>query len=265
MRAVFTSERDSLLGGLIGLAVGYPELGVAVGSSLVADAEPEAPAPFVVVKIGGDTYRTSPIGQTLAPRWEQPIAIPDRYPPGTKVLIQVLDAIDESVLGQRETTIGALLEPGAHTLTNVGEVASLDYEARPRTRRTAAHYRVHVDARASLASLARGRDGDWTPIPVWNGDRIAIRASGEVCPSRPTPCFSADGAEPGRWHSYSYPDFAEARHAALVGILPEQPVVIGTSASIVAAQAGRLILFVNDTDVGNNAGGFDVEVTVTPP
>ncbi len=156
----------SLLGGLIGLAVGYPEAGVALGSGLVADAEPEAPAPFVVVKIGADTYRTSPIGQTLAPRWVQPIAIPDRYPADARVLIQILDAVDEGVLGQRETTLGELLAPGAHILTNIGEVASLDYTVRPRTRRTPAHYLVHVSARASLASLERGHDATWFPIPV---------------------------------------------------------------------------------------------------
>ncbi|MCE9580337.1 MAG: hypothetical protein K8W52_44880 [Deltaproteobacteria bacterium] len=138
------------------------------------------------------------------------------------------------------------------------------YETRPRTRRTPAHYRLHVDARASLASLEHGRDAGWTPIPVWNGDRIEIHASGQICPSRPTPCFSADGADPDLWRSYNYPEFADARHAALVGFLPEQPVVVGTGTSIVAEQAGLLLLFANDRDEGNNAGGFDVDVTVTP-
>ena len=31
------------------------------------------------------------------------------------------------------------------------------------------------------------------------------------------------------------------------------------------AQSGRVLLFVNDTDVGNNTGAFNVRVTVMPP
>lgn len=58
------------------MAVGYPEVRFALGSALVSTPEPEAPAPYVVVKIGGDTYRISAIGKTLAPRWMQPIAVP---------------------------------------------------------------------------------------------------------------------------------------------------------------------------------------------
>ncbi len=41
--------------------------------------------------------------------------------------------------------------------------------------------------------------------------------------------------------------------------------MVGTAAAIVAEQAGLMLLFANDHDVGNNAGGFDVDVTVTPP
>jgi len=254
----------AVLFGLLGLAVGYPVEGFALGSALVAEPTPEAPAPFVVVKIAGETYRISPIGQTLAPTWSQPMAIPAHYAADTPALIQVLDAIDQSVIAQRELRAGDLLAPGARTLTGIGDVASLDVAVRRMPPREAFEVEMHVDPRRTLQELADGRDPSWAAIPVWNGDRIHIEAAGEVCPSKPTPCFGPQGAEPGRWRSYNYDGYEDARHASLVGLLPGQPIAIGARADVVAEQAGLLLLFVNDTDVGNDDGGFDVLVHVDP-
>ena len=263
-----TSGSDSsasLLGGLIGLAVGYPEVGFALGSALTSEPEPEAPAPYVVLKVGGDTYQLSPIGQTLAPRWSQPIAVPSRrYAAKSPVLIQILDAIDGGVLGQRTTTIGELLSQGARTLTDIGDVASLDVEVRPMKPRARVGVELFVDARHSVDELRDGVDPRWTAIPLWNGDTVSIRATGQVCPSRPTPCFGPAGAEPGRWENYNYDAFARSRHASLVAVLPGQAVTVGPERSFVAEQSGFLILFVNDTDEGNNTGGFNVHVDITP-
>ena len=254
-----------LIGGLIGLAIGYPEIGFALGSALVTEAQPEAPAPMVVVKIEGDTYRLSPIGRTLAPRWSQPLAIAaKRYRPEAQALIQILDAIDQGVLGQRTLTVKDLLAPGARTLTGLGDVASLDLEVRARPPRPTASFQLFVDGTRSLQQLKSGANQRWAPVPVWNGDRVTVEAVGEVCPSRPAPCFDADGAEPGRWSSYNYAMFSSARHASLVAVLPGQTEAVGVQKSFVAAQSGFLLLFVNDTDEDNNTGGFDVLVTVEP-
>lgn len=259
-------ESGTLLGGLIGLAVGYPDIGLALGSALNSEAEPQAPAPYVVIKVAGDSYGISPVGRTLSPRWTQPIAIRTaRYAHTQKALIQVLDAVDGgSVLGQKELTIGELLAPGARTLTDIGEVKSLDLEVIPRSERPSVTLATYVDSTLELAELVEGRDPRWTAIPVWNGDRITIVAQGSVCPSEPSPCFGPDGAEAGRWTNYNYKGFEAARHAALVGVLPGDAFVVGSGTSLIADQSGYLLLFVNDTDEGNNDGGFDVQVTVEP-
>lgn len=252
-----------LLGGLIGLAVGYPEAGFALGSALVSVPEPEAPAPYVVVKVAGDTYKISPIGRTLAPHWAQPIAIPaGLYPPRTPALVQVLDAVDHGILGQRETTIGELLAPGARTLTEIGEVASLDLEVRAMAPRPDVTVELFVNGERNLDQLERGDDRRWTAVPIWNGDTITVRAVGQVCPSDPNECFGPEGAGPGRWRSYNYDVFADAPHASLVALLPGQAVPIGQGATFVAEQSGFLLLFVNDTDEDNNTGGYDVRVDV---
>ncbi|MBK9032263.1 MAG: hypothetical protein IPL61_13255 [Myxococcales bacterium] len=256
----------SLLGGLIGLAVGYPELGFALGSSMVADPEPEAPAPYVVVKIDGLTYSISPIGQTLAPSWSQPIAIPvGRHRGDAEALVQVLDAVDDGVLGQLRLRVDDLVRPGARTLTNVGDVASLDLEVRKASGRPMVGVDLYVDARMSLDDLMGGKSTRWTAVPVWNGDRVTVTATGKACPSGPDECFDPNGAEPGRWASYKYPGFADAPHIALVAALPDQTLVVGRGKTFTVDRAGFLLLFVNDTDEGNNEGGFQVRVEVRPP
>lgn len=259
-------QSSSVLGGLIGLAVGYPAVGFALGSALTSEPQPEAPAPYVVLKVAGDTYGLSPIGQTLSPQWSQPIAFPSRrYDPRTPVLIQILDAVDDGVLGQRGTTVAELLAPGARTLTDVGEVASLDVEVRAMAPRAPAIVELFVDAQYSVDELKDGGHPRWRVIPVWNGDTVTVRATGEVCPSEPSPCFGPSGAEPGRWAKYNYDEFPTSPHASLVAILPGQAVVVGAERTFVAEQSGLLFLFVNDTDEDNNVGGFTVRVDVTPP
>jgi hypothetical protein len=39
---------------------------------------------------------------------------------------------------------------------------------------------------------------------------------------------------------------------------------LGSQRTFVAEESGLLLLFVNDTDLGNNSGGFNVLVTVDP-
>jgi hypothetical protein len=262
------SEADnsaSLLGGIIGLAVGYPEVGFALGSALVEESEPMAPAPYVEVKIVGETYRISPIGRTFAPRWSQPIAIPAGVHAGrTPAIIQVLDAVDGAIIGQRETTVGELLKPGSRTLTDLGDVSSLDIEVRPMEPRPYVAVDLYVDGARSLEELKAGEDERWTAIPVWNGDRITVEAVGRVCPSDPDECFGPEGAEPGRWETYSYDTFAKSPHASLVAVLAGQAVPVGTARTFVAEQAGFLLLFVNDTRLSDNSGSFDVHVDVVP-
>lgn len=263
------SESSSIIGGIagfvIGQAVGYPGVGARLGARSGSEKEPRAPRPYVVVKVEGQVYSIAPGARTLAPAWDQPIAIdPRRHRPGARALLQVRDAVDDGVLGQRELPLEELLSLGARTLVDVGAVSSIDLavEAMPPRQRTA--MTLHVSSTHELDALRAGRDPRWAPVPVWNGDHITIEASGSVCPSRRDECFDADGAQAGRWESYNHHLFKASRHASLVGVLPTQAVTIGKAATVVAEQSGSLLLFVNDTDVDNNSGGFDVTVTIEP-
>jgi hypothetical protein len=263
-----TSPGDStalIIGGLIGLAAGNPALGLTLGEA-VADpgGDPLAPAPFIDLKIEGETYRVSPVGRTYAPNWKQPVAIDARGRRGDEpVIVQIRDAVNDSTIAQFEMPLAQLLAQPAQTFTGLGAVMSLDMTVAP-TVRQRSEYRVTVPATIELEDLARTGAPGWRPIQVWNGDTIAVEARGSVCPSSRSECFGPDGAEPGRWESYSY--LKNAPHASLVAAaVPGEAYPIGVRRVFRVTQSGSVLLFVNDNDVDNNSGAFEARVTVTPP
>jgi hypothetical protein len=260
-------DAAAILGGLIGLAVGYPSVGLSIGQA--ADdpgGDPLAPAPFIDLKIEATTYRVSAVGTTYSPNWQQPIAIDARgYTGNEQVVVQIRDAVDDSVIAQHETTLAKLVSRPAQTFTDMGPVKTLDVVAKEAAPRKSIEYRISVPAHATLQVLLDGGAKGWAPIPVWNGDTVRIEATGAVCPSSPDECFGPDGAQEGRWKSYSYEGFKNARHASLVAVVPGGRYAFGAHGTIKIEQSGRVLLFVNDTDVGNNSGAFQVKVTVVPP
>jgi hypothetical protein len=265
-----TSPADhtgTIVGGLLGLAVGNPGLGSVLGSTLDHGGDPLAPAPYVVLKIGGAAYAISPTAQTYAPAWPQPIAIDTRPLHGSDpVLIQIMDAIDNSLLGQQALTVDALFAAPVRTLTDLGPVASLEVRVSPAPPRQRTELDFVVPSEATLPALKQGQYANWRPVPVWNGDVVTVAAAGRVCPSRmSSDCFGPEGAEAGRWRSYSYDEFKDVPHASLVGEVPGMLIPIGPGTRFVAAQSGYLLLFVNDQDTDNNHGEFQVHVTVDPP
>ena len=264
-----TSLKDNsaaFIGGLGGLVIGNPIIGVFAEAMSSPGGDPLAPAPYVELKVEGETYRIAPVGRTYAPSWDQPIAIDARKRTGAeRVILRVRDAVDNSVIGQAELSLAELLARPTQTITHIGSgVASLDVVAKPMPPRQSASFDLVVPATMTLETLtAHGADG-WRPIPVWNGDTITVNACGSVCATG-TKCFGPDGENSGRWTSYNYDLFKKAAHVSLVAVHPGGGMAVGSSGTITVAQSGRMLFFVNDTDVKNNSGAFAVHVTVTPP
>ena len=175
------SDRTAvLIGGLIGLAVGHPGIGLSLGEA-VSDpgGDPLAPAPFIDLKIEGETYRISPVGRTYAPSWRQPIAIDARRRRGDeRTIIQLRDAVDDSVIAQHETTLGELLARPTQTITRLGGVMSLDLAVAPLPARPTAEYQVVVPATVKLEELAKEGAPGWRPSPIWNADTVEVEAVG---------------------------------------------------------------------------------------
>lgn len=256
----------AVIGGLlVGLATGNPTIGLSVGNALQdGGGDPIAPAPFIDMKIGSETFRVSSVGQTYAPAWDQPIALDvgGRHP-SDRVVIQIGDAVDNATIGQVETTIGALLGKSSLTFTNVGQASTLDVTIVPLQIRPPRSYEIMVPAHIAYDTLVKTGMPEWMAVPVWNGDTVSIEAVGSVCPSSPSECFDPTGAAEGRWRDHNI--HREGHHASLIAATPGAMLEIGHTRTFRVEQSGLVMLFVNDKDVGNNSGWFRARVVVTPP
>jgi hypothetical protein len=121
-----------VVGAAAGLLAGNQELGAAITGALGdKGGDPEAPLPYVAVKIAGHTDVITPIGRSYSPTWDQPIVVDTLYTPLTEnVVIQVFDAIDGGLIGQTEIRVADLLSRRGWTITRLqGSLASLDIES----------------------------------------------------------------------------------------------------------------------------------------
>jgi hypothetical protein len=106
-----------------------------------------------------------------------------------------------------------------------------------------------------------------TGIDVRSGDLLAIEASGEIQAGPDQPAIGPDGAHDPGLRVFNLPELQGANHAALIGRIGEagSPFLVGPILKASADRDGRLFLGINDMGVDNNAGAFDVVVTVSPP
>ena len=114
------------------MAVGNPEFGTSVGAAFAdKGGDPEAPSPYIAIKIAGQTETIAPVGRSYSPTWDQSFVINTMWTsPNERVVIQVLDAVDGALIGQTELRVAQLLSKRGTTITGLkGSVASLDVEA----------------------------------------------------------------------------------------------------------------------------------------
>jgi hypothetical protein len=119
-----------IVGTAAGLALGNPELG-AVGAKFDnPGGEAQAPKPYVVFKLEGASWTIGPAERSYSPTWSQAIEIRTwAYRGDEQVLIQVIDAVDDSLLARGHLRLADLLARPAQTLTTLqGSVPSLDVQ-----------------------------------------------------------------------------------------------------------------------------------------
>lgn len=107
----------------------------------------------------------------------------------------------------------------------------------------------------------------WTPtgVDVAVGDRVAITAKGFVTHATPGTPVDPDGDPNEGLHVFNIAGLPDASHGALIGRIGEEgePFLLGISNQFVSDTEGQLWLGINDIDVTNNGGGFNVDVAVT--
>ena len=112
-------------------------------------------------------------------------------------------------------------------------------------------------------------DVQWTDtaIDVAAGDVLKFVATGSVSPGAGVSA-GPDGASDPAFRQFNEVDHGVTlggNHSALIGrIGTAPPFLVGASAAVPADRAGPLQLGVNDAEVENNSGEWDVTVTVTP-
>jgi hypothetical protein len=230
------------------------------------------PSPLAKIQIGGTVFETASRRAKFNPVWDYSFAVDRRdFTSDSPVIIVVSDGDGDAPIGHFRLTLKTFLAQPDMNLSGES-VRALQIHVDPLPDRSAVKvYRFRVPSAESLESLAERTsnprfEGDWQPVNVLNGDMIRIRAEGAVQPGT----FSSDacgpaGCENGRWASYNRDDFKDVPHAALVAYLAGSARYVGATAEIEVTKAGRLLLGINDKDVGNNNGYFDAVVEVNPP
>jgi hypothetical protein len=257
------SQTWKVIGGIAGVFAGQPDLGMAAGSLFDSGGRSFGPAPIVTISFNGTTYETAALAPTLNALWNEDIIIDtSRSRAADRVVIMVRDGIDEAgVIARTELTLGDLVARDGHTLSMGASVASL--ELRVRAASPQPRYEVVQVTSQGLRIAFEG------------GDIVDLDADGEVCVSDEK-CFGPDGdfdyevtgslrdlERPlPRGYRYNRPGLTLARHGSLVATFEGRPFPIGSSTRLRIPRSGELILWINDTDTGNNSGAFTVSVLV---
>jgi hypothetical protein len=107
------------------------------------------------------------------------------------------------------------------------------------------------------------RDG-WTPtgVLIVAGQDVILRAAGEVCTKGADRSRCAGPEGQPRTADTSLPGFEARGHGGLVGGIGDTRFFVGRDRRFVAPSSGPLLLGVNDSDLGNNSGDFEVEIEV---
>jgi hypothetical protein len=228
-------------------------------------APQRAVAAVAELTIGTQRVRSYAVPGALAPEWRyaallEPVA-------GGDARVRLLDEeAGDRVLGEKTLPARTLLAPGTHTLQLGPHALTITVE-KPKPRR----YAFRVPATRTPAELARSGEGGYLRIPVAEGERVEITAAGRVQPSakkHPERVAGPDGiptiATKIQFNQPGFRGCLNCNHAALVGQIGPTPFVIGAHRAFTVDNAGLLLLAINDRKVSDNAGGFEVVVTVTP-
>jgi hypothetical protein len=125
---------------------------------------------------------------------------------------------------------------------------------------------------SDLARNAKTSGPGYVVIPVAEGETIEVKASGKVQPSakkHPNIVAGPNGiptiATKIQWNQPGFRGCPGCDHAALIGQIGTKGMVVGEHKQFTVDTSGYLVLAINDLKVSDNAGGYDVSVSVTVP
>jgi hypothetical protein len=230
---------------------------------------------LVRVEIKDSVIRTYPIPASLTPAWGYAAILDTDFLQGSDrarfVLLDYEPDGSEKQLGDALVPLADLrkagtrtIKVGAHQLTY--KIETLKDDAKPRL----ASFRVPGDRQ--ITDLARSPSDGYSVIPLAEGEIVEVTASGKVQPNakkHPERVAGPDGIPTIQSKiQFNQPGFRGCdgcNHAALIAQVGTARMVIGSKKKFTVEKSGLLILGVNDVKVEDNAGGFDVTVTISLP
>jgi len=233
---------------------------------------------FVRVEIGEHVIRTYPIPGSLTPAWEYGVVLDKKFLDGDDfadfILYDYTPAGTEKKLGDNLVKSRDLLKPGTRTIKAGTHQITFRIEAlADSTAPRGYSFRVPADQQmADLARNAKTTGPGYVVIPVAEGEVVEVSATGKVQPSakkHPDRVAGPDGIPTIKTKiQFNQPGFRGCPgcdHAALIGQIGTTGMVVGSHKKFTVENAGLLVLAINDVKVIDNAGFFDVTVSVSLP
>jgi hypothetical protein len=233
---------------------------------------------FVRLEIGDRVIRTYPVPGTYTPKWEYGAVVDKGFLEQAGNIAVILYDLEsdgsEKKLGDNFVPAKDFTKPGTRNL-KVGpaevtvKVEVLSDSTPPRK------YAFRVPADQQMSDLARNAKTSgpgYVVIPVAEGETVEVKASGKVQPNakkHPERVAGPNGIPTIQAKiQFNQPGFRGCPgcdHAALIGQIGTSGFVIGEHKKFNVETSGYLLLAINDLKVSDNAGGFDVDVTVSVP
>ncbi|HUR94302.1 MAG TPA: C2 domain-containing protein, partial [Gemmatimonadales bacterium] len=249
------------------------------GGEPTGDVKGGAPVDaFVRVELGDHVVRTYPIPGSLTPKWEYGVVLDRAFLDANEYANFVIYDYDgpgaERKLGDKLVKTKELSKPGTRTLKGVGGGTEITYrvEVLPDSA-PARNYAFRVPADQQMADLARNAKTEgpgYVVVPVAEGEVVEVTATGQIQPNakkHPERVAGPNGIPTIQTKiQFNQPGFRGCPgcdHAALIGQIGSTGMVIGAKKKFAVEHAGLLVLAINDLKTQDNAGGFDVKVTVS--
>ncbi len=236
---------------------------------------------LIRVEIGDHVVRTYPIPGTLTPHWEYGVILDGDFlaksPAAVFSLVDFGGDGNDKELAKTSVKVKELIKPGERTIKLGTHEVTYKIEALTNAAPRTYSFRVPADKQmADLAKTAKiattSSSGEYVVIPVAEGESVSVSATGKVQPNakkHPDRIAGPEGIPTITTKiQFNQPGFrgcAGCDHAALIGQIGSAGIVLGKQKSFKAETSGLFILAINDLKVEDNAGAFDVTVTVSLP
>jgi hypothetical protein len=231
----------------------------------------------VRLEIGDRVIRTYPVPGTWTPKWEYGAVVDKNVIAGADNVAVILYDLDadgsEHKLGDAFVPAKDLTKAGTRNI-KVGP-ADVTLKIEPVDSLAPRKYSFRVPADQQMADLAKNAKTSgpgYVVIPVAEGETVEVKASGKVQPSakkHPNIVAGPNGiptiATKIQWNQPGFRGCPGCDHAALIGQIGMKGMVIGEHKQFTADTSGYLVLAINDLKVSDNAGGYDVQVSVSDP